>query len=110
MPRQDVFKQRQGHFSAPLGGGYDWVGQCRLRNIPGSVPRQVVDIDQQPHEFRHGQRRMRIVQLDSDFAREIVEILMMPQIIHHNILQGTGDQEVLLHRRNSRPASTESEG
>ena len=62
MPRQDVFKQRQGPlFERLWEEGMIGVGQGRLRNSPGFVPGHVVDINQQPHQFRHGQRRVRIV-------------------------------------------------
>ena len=36
-------------------------------------PRQIVLVDQQAHQFRHGERRMGVVELDRHFVRQHVE-------------------------------------
>ena len=46
------------------------VGQCPLRQIPSFIPAKLGVIQEDAHEFRHGEGGMRIVELHRHFVRQ----------------------------------------
>lgn len=48
------------------------VGARALGNVPGLVPRQTLHVHQDAHQLGHGQRRMRVVQLDGHLVGQRV--------------------------------------
>ena len=72
------------------------VRQGRLGNFPGGVPGQLMLIEQAPHEFGNGQRRMRIVELDGDLGRKVIKAVMAFEVRLDNVVQRTGYQKILL--------------
>ncbi len=65
-------------------------------DIPGFVPAQIIIIQQDTHQFGNRHRRMGIVELESHFLRETMNIVMLPHIFLHCLLHGRGDKEILL--------------
>jgi hypothetical protein len=63
------------------------VGEGLAGNRPGRVPLHHIFIDQQAHQFRHGDRRMRIVELDDELLVEVIEILLALQLQADHVLQ-----------------------
>ena len=43
------------------------ITECFLRDLPCLIPSDAVFVDEEPHQFRYGQRRMRVVQLDGEY-------------------------------------------
>ena len=66
------------------------------RDMPGFLPPQTVLVDQNPHQFRHRYRRMRVIQLKDIFFVKFTHIIMLPQIPLNGGLYRGGDEEVLL--------------
>jgi len=46
------------------------VGQCPLRDVPGLVPPEMLVVQQDPHQLRYRQCRVRVVQLDRNLVRK----------------------------------------
>ena len=86
------------------------IGQRALRQIPGVVPAEAGVIDQNPHQFRHGQRGMRVVELNGDLVRQGLPIVIVPAEAHDDVGQRAGDEEVFLHEAQSLAPSVESSG
>jgi hypothetical protein len=63
---------------------------------PGAVPVHAVLVDQQPHEFGHGQCGMGVVQVDRHLVGQDVEAAVVSQETSHEILQRGADEEELL--------------
>ena len=53
-------------------------------------------VDQDAHQFRHSDRRMRIIKLDRGLLREITEVLMLGEVSAHQVLQGSRGKEIFL--------------
>ena len=64
--------------------------------MPGFLPPQTVLVDQNPHQFRHRYRRMRVIQLKDIFFVKFTHIIMLPQIPLNGGLYRGGDEKVLL--------------
>jgi hypothetical protein len=55
-------------------------------------------VDEQPHQFRDGDRRMRVVQLGGPVRIKLVEPLAAGEMQANHVLQRAGDEEVLLRQ------------
>ena len=97
MPRQQAFEQRDGPCLERLGQQrVVGVIEDRRRDRPREAPRHAVQVDQQAHEFRHGNRRMRVVELDGGMIpqrRKLPVLLLVPA---DEILQRRRGEEVFL--------------
>eukprot|EP00047_Mylnosiga_fluctuans_P003292 m.228426 g.228426 ORF g.228426 m.228426 type:complete len:867 (+) comp11740_c0_seq1:45-2645(+) len=74
VARQHALQQR--HRPALEGLGQDGVVGVReglAADVPGLGPRQALQVDQDAHELRNGQRGVRVVELDRALARELLE-------------------------------------
>ncbi len=68
MARQKLSEERHGPFLQRLRQQrVIGVGEGVLRDVPGGVPVELVFINEQSHQLRHGQRRVRVVQLHGPF-------------------------------------------
>ena len=74
------------------------VGERCARNIPRFVPRQMLFIQQDTHEFRHGEGRMRVVELNGGLLRQKAPIGIRLPKPADRIRQRTGDEEIFLHQ------------
>ena len=53
-------------------------------------------VDKDPHEFRNGDGRMGVIELDGDLVGELLECFMGLTVAADDVLQGRGHEEVLL--------------
>ena len=67
-----------------------------LTDSPRIVPAELLAVYKKSHEFRNGDGRMGVVQLDGDKIGKIVEGLALLAVAAENILQGGGNEEILL--------------
>ena len=49
------------------------VGQALAGDVPGLVPAHFILVDEQPHQLRHTERRVRVVNMHSHFISKICE-------------------------------------
>ena len=68
------------------------------RNFPGGVPRLSVNVDQLVHHFGDGQCRMGVVELNANVFRHPVEVVAFFHKATDNVLNGTGNKEILLFK------------
>ena len=102
MTRQQLLEPHQRPFLQ--GFGQQRVVRIRqrpLREVPGLLPPQVRFIQQDAHEFRHRQGRMRIIELDGDFLWQCAPVGVTAPEAPHQIGQRTGNEEILLHETQS---------
>ena len=73
------------------------VSKGTRHDVPSFVPFQAFVVQKNAHQFRNGNRRVRIVQLDGDLVREKLPFAVM-QLFEtaDNVLQGSGAKEILL--------------
>ena len=74
------------------------VSERALREIPRVVPAQFRLVQQQPHQFRHGQRWMRVVELNGDFVGQRGPIIAGSAETTDQIGQRAGDEKVFLKK------------
>mmetsp|Transcript_1165 Transcript_1165/g.3729 ORF Transcript_1165/g.3729 Transcript_1165/m.3729 type:complete len:431 (+) Transcript_1165:2411-3703(+) len=72
------------------------VRQGLLRDLPGLVELQSVDVNQKPHQLRDGNGRMGIVHLEAGLLRELLEVAVLLQETSQSVLERGCDEEVLL--------------
>ena len=72
------------------------VGEGARGDRPGLVPGHHVLIDQQAHQLRDRDRRMRVVELDGELLVEVLHRQVLRAQDAEHVLQRTGDEEVLL--------------
>ena len=106
VTRQHPAKQRHRPALERLGqDGVVGVGKGPGRHLPGCLPIELLEVDQQPHELGDGERRVRIVELDGRLVREAgkhrqalrrIEHLPALLVAAQDVLQGRRDEEVLL--------------
>ena len=65
-------------------------------DLPGVVPAVTALVEADPHEFGDAEGRVRVIDVDGHLLRDAVEGLVVAQVALDDILQGGGDQEVLL--------------
>ena len=83
-PRQLLLEQadrpaleRFGHDSMVRGAG----------DLPRAVPAVVVLVDEKPHQLRHAQGRMGVVDVDGDLVSKVVERVIVLQVLVQDRLQ-----------------------
>jgi len=97
MPWQQAGEKIQRPFFHGLGQqGVIGVTERPAGNIPGLVPIQVMDIHQQPHQLRYGNRRMCIVKLGLKVLIKIIQAVIYEQMDSNHVLHGAGDKKILL--------------
>ena len=103
----DRVDTRQGiahHGLRPLlqGLGHDGVVGVGNRvdgDLLGDLPRQVLLVHQDAHQLRNDQRRVRIVDVEGNLLRQQIHVGAVDALeVLQGVLQGRGDQEVLLHQ------------
>ena len=72
------------------------IGERADGRLPRHVPRQRVDIDQEPHHFGDCDARMRVVELDRRVLRQRGQIVVGLQVPAQDVLQRGRDEEILL--------------
>ena len=72
------------------------VGEGARGDIPGMRPFQAMLIDQHAHQFRDGDRRVGIVELNRHLVRQFVEGVVVFFVAIKNILQRSADEKILL--------------
>jgi len=65
-------------------------------DAPRRLPRDAVLVDQEPHELRHGNRGMRIVELDRDVIGQRFHGKLLRPMTAQQVLQRRGGEEELL--------------
>ena len=97
MPRQEGGKQRQ----VPLlqrfrEQGVIGVGQAAAGDAPGGIPWEVLLVNQQPHELRHGNRRMGVIHLNGPMLRKFLQGDLPLFERSQHVLKRAAYEEVLL--------------
>ncbi len=77
------------------------VAQRSARQVPGLIPSQLRVVEQNPHQLRHRDRRMRIVELDCGLVGQRVPIGVAAPEASDDIGQRACDEKVLLHESQS---------
>ena len=99
VPGQYPFQQSYRPGFERLGHqGVIGITTGRAGDPPGIRPLQVALVDQQAHQFRHGQRRVGVIELDGHLLGKARQVLMDPQIALHDIAQGAGHQKIFLNQ------------
>jgi hypothetical protein len=97
LARQQLLEQLQPPGLQGLGQqGVVGVADRGGGDAPGGVPVDAVDIDQQPHQLRHGDRRVGVVELHRELAVELGDRDPLAGQDAEHVLQGAGDEEDLL--------------
>src|SRR3954447_24405399 len=73
------------------------VGEGACSDVPGFAPREMALVEQNTHQLRDGNRRVRVVQLNRGFFGEGSPIGVAATEAAHDIGEGAGGEEVLLH-------------
>ena len=63
------------------------VGECRLGDRPGLVPFDLVQVDEDAHQFRDADRRMGVVELDGGVLAEGAHIAPLLHMAANEIEQ-----------------------
>ena len=99
VPGHDFFQQFDGPTFKSFGQqGVVCVAHGFFRDFPRRIPIETVDVHQDAHQFGDSQSRMRIVELDGCFFGQFAQIRVCFQETAHNIADGAGYEEVLLHQ------------
>ncbi len=80
------------------------LGQQRVARVrealrgdrPRLVPLELLLVDEDPHEFRHRDHGVRVVELEDDPLGQVVEVEVLLEDLLDEVTQRTGDEEVLL--------------
>lgn len=72
------------------------VGEHLSDNSPCIVPAVAALVKQQAHKLGNGESRVGVVDMDSHLVAEIVERAVLAQVAVDDILNGCGDEEILL--------------
>ena len=72
------------------------VGEGALGDVPGRVEIDAVDVHQQPHQFGHGDRRMRVVEMDRRLVRQRQQVAILAEMALHDVLQRGRGEEIFL--------------
>ncbi len=73
------------------------IGESFAGDGPGVIPAQLVLIDQHAQQFRNGDGRVGIVELDYFVIRQLCQLTTRKMVATQNIGNRTGALEVLLH-------------
>ena len=72
------------------------VGEGPAGDVPGVRPVEVLVVDQQPHQLRHGDGRVGVVELHRPVVRELLHRDAAVVEAAEHVLQGAAHEEVLL--------------
>ena len=94
-------KQRTEHGQGPafesLGqDGVVGVVEGVRGDLPGLVPAQAVDVDQETHQFGDADGGMSVVELDRAALMKDLDGVTVEEVAADHVLQGAGGEEVLL--------------
>jgi hypothetical protein len=100
----DLHVARQEPGELPHRPRLERLGQQRVVGVvedargdaPRGLPRDAVLVDQEPHELRHGDRGMRIVELDRDVVGQRFHGKLLRPMAAQQVLQRRGGEEELL--------------
>ena len=94
---QQSLEQRQGPAFQRLGQQrVVGIAERLARDLPCLVERQVMVIDQQPHQFRNRNGRMGIVQLDRRLVRQRADVAEILHMASNDVLDRGRGEEILL--------------
>ena len=97
VPRQQALEQFHRPAFQRLGQQrVVGVGNHLLRGGPGLFPMQAMDIDQQAHQFRHGDGRMGVVDLHRHLVGEIGDTAIFLNVAAQDVLQRGRGEEIFL--------------
>ena len=97
MPGQHVLKKRQRPLFQSFGEkGVVGVSAGAPCDVPGLLPLHEVLVHEQPHELRHGNGGMGVVELHRPRAGEGIQQISGKKMDADHVFQRTGDEEVLL--------------
>ena len=72
------------------------VGQRRDRDLPGLVPAEIVQVDQDAHQLGDGEARMGVVELHRGLRRQAAQLAVGGEMALDQILQRGRDEEIFL--------------
>ncbi len=72
------------------------VGQRRDRDLPGFVPAEIVQVDQDAHQFGDREARMGVVELHRGLLRKAAQLPIGGEMAVDQILQRGRDEEIFL--------------
>ena len=72
------------------------VGEGRLRDRPGLVPFEAVQVDEDAHQLRDGDRRMGVVELDRGVVAERADVAVLLDVAADEVEQRGGGEEIFL--------------
>ena len=72
------------------------VGQRRDRDLPGFVPAEIVQVDQDAHQLGDGEARMGVVELHRGLRRQAAQLPVGAEVALDQILQRGRDEEIFL--------------
>ncbi len=67
-----------------------------MRDAPGLLPADTVNIDQEPHQLRDRDGRVRVVQLDRHLVGELRNVAVLFQVTVDEVLQRGRCEEIFL--------------
>ena len=74
------------------------VGERPPREVPRLVPAEMRFVEQNAHEFRHGEARMRVVELDGGLLGQRPPVRVRLAKPANGVGERTGDEEIFLHQ------------
>ena len=72
------------------------IGEDARAHRPGIGPFQAMHVEQQTHQFRHGNGRMGIVQMHRDLVRQLLEVDVLAHVARQDVLHRRAGEEELL--------------
>ena len=98
MARQNFTDDsRRPGFQSFRQQGMVGIGKDAGRDVPCGVPFLSVNVNQQTHQLCNCDGRVGVVQLNADFVRQVAEVVALFQKTADNVLNGTGNKEILLN-------------
>ncbi len=76
--------------------GVAGVREALLGDGPGLVPLHLLLVDQHPHQLRYADHGVGVVELEDDPLRQVAQIEVLGQHEVEEVVNGRGDEEVLL--------------
>ena len=97
VPRQEASEQVDRPDLQSLGQqGVAGVGEALLGDGPRLVPLEPLEVDEDPHQFRHRDDRMGVVELEDDPLVKAMQVEARLQHVLDVVVQGARHEEVLL--------------
>ena len=97
MPGQQVLEEADWpFFQCFRKKGVAGIGECLLSDVPGLIPGEMTLINEDSHQFRDGDNRMGIIELDNNLFRKRILVFVFELESADNIPQGACHKEILL--------------